>query len=104
MHITQVGQKVLAIGNPFGLDQTLTVGIVSGTGREIKGVGGRPIQVWVGWSEGGSFDKINGFEQQGLLVSSFGPHMLRMSSRLMPQSIRGIGMYRNRLGPRVDIG
>jgi len=40
----QVGQKVLAIGNPFGFDQTLTVGIVSALGREIQSVTGRKIR------------------------------------------------------------
>lgn len=40
----QVGQKVFAIGNPFGLDQTLTTGIISALGREIESVTRRPIQ------------------------------------------------------------
>lgn len=40
----QVGQKAFAIGNPFGLDQTLTTGIISALGREIESVTRRPIK------------------------------------------------------------
>lgn len=40
----RVGQKVFAIGNPFGLEQTLTTGIVSAVGRTIQGVQGNPIE------------------------------------------------------------
>ncbi len=40
----RVGQSVFAIGNPFGLDQTLTTGIVSAVGREIESVAGVPIR------------------------------------------------------------
>ena len=40
----QVGQRVFAIGNPFGLDQTLTTGIVSALGREIESATRRMIR------------------------------------------------------------
>jgi len=39
-----VGQKVYAIGNPFGLDQTITSGIISALGRGIKSITGRTIR------------------------------------------------------------
>ena len=40
----RVGQKVLAIGNPFGQDRSLTTGIVSGLGRPVQADDGRIIQ------------------------------------------------------------
>jgi S1-C subfamily serine protease len=40
----KVGMKTYAIGNPFGLDQTLTTGIVSALNREIRAESGRPIE------------------------------------------------------------
>ena len=42
--LLEVGRKVVAIGNPFGLDTTLTVGVVSALGREIDSVTRRKIR------------------------------------------------------------
>ncbi|HEY6121253.1 MAG TPA: trypsin-like peptidase domain-containing protein, partial [Pyrinomonadaceae bacterium] len=39
-----VGQKVLAIGNPFGLDRTLTTGVISGLQRPIRAQNNRQIE------------------------------------------------------------
>ena len=39
----RIGQKALAIGNPFGLEKTLTVGIVSSLGRTMRATNGRLI-------------------------------------------------------------
>ena len=42
--IVMVGQKILALGNPFGLERTLTSGIISSLDRSIKAKNGRTIK------------------------------------------------------------
>lgn len=43
-HDLLVGQKTIAIGNPFGLDHSLTVGVISALGRQVPGIGGINIR------------------------------------------------------------
>jgi len=42
-HDLMVGQKAMAIGNPFGFDHSLTIGVISALGRQVPGVGGVTI-------------------------------------------------------------
>lgn len=43
-HDLMVGQKTIAIGNPFGLDHSLTTGVISAVGREMPGIAGVAIR------------------------------------------------------------
>ncbi len=63
----RVGQKVLAIGNPFGLDSTLTTGIISALGRTIKSMTNRYIHDVIQTDAA-----INPGNSGGPLLDSFG--------------------------------
>ncbi len=63
----RVGQKVLAIGNPFGLDSTLTTGIISALGRSIQSMTNRYIHDVIQTDAA-----INPGNSGGPLLDSFG--------------------------------
>ena len=108
-----VGQKVLAIGNPFGLDRTLTTGVISGLGRTIRARSGRAI-------EGVQTDaSINPGNSGGPLLNSRGQMIginsqiysssggsngigfavpVNVAKRILPQLIQGGSVVRPRLG------
>jgi S1-C subfamily serine protease len=66
-HDLQVGQKVFAIGNPFGLDQSLTTGVISALGRQIESANNRPIKDMIQTDEA-----INPGNSGGPLLDSAG--------------------------------
>lgn len=75
-----VGQKALAIGNPFGLDHTLTVGIISSLDRQMKGIGGVTIRGMIQTDA-----SINPGNSGGPLLDSSG-HLIGMNTMIISQS------------------
>lgn len=108
-----VGQKVLAIGNPFGLDRTLTTGVISGLQRTIRARNGRPIEgvqtdasINPGNSGGPLLDsrgRIIGINSQ-IYSSSGGSNGIgfavpvNVARRVIPQLIQSGAVTRPRLG------
>ena len=77
----RVGQGVFAIGNPFGFDHTLTTGVISGLGREIKSaVTDRPIQGVIQTDAA-----INPGNSGGPLLDSAG-HLIGMNTAIVSAS------------------
>ncbi|HSM77666.1 MAG TPA: trypsin-like peptidase domain-containing protein [Bryobacteraceae bacterium] len=81
-----VGQKVLAIGNPFGLDGTLTTGIVSSLGRNIQAENGRQLEGLIQTDAA-----INPGNSGGPLLDSHGTVVAINTAIYGPQGNIGIG-------------
>lgn len=75
-----VGQKAIAIGSPFGLDQTLTRGVVSALGRQIQGIGGVTIRDMIQTDA-----SINPGNSGGPLLDSRG-YMIGMNTMIFSKS------------------
>lgn len=81
----QVGQKVLAIGNPFGLEGTLTVGVVSSIGRSINAERSERLQGMIQTDAA-----INGGNSGGPLLDSSG-NVIGINTAILGQTNIGIG-------------
>ena len=81
-----VGQKVLAIGNPFGLDKTLTTGIISGLQRPIRARNGRPIDAAIQTDA-----SINSGNSGGPLLDKLG-RMIGINSQILSPSGGSVGV------------
>ena len=82
----EVGQKVLAIGNPFGLDRTLTTGVISGLQRPIRARNGRPIEGAIQTDA-----SINPGNSGGPLLDSHG-RMIGINSQILSPSGTSAGV------------
>lgn len=81
-----VGQKTLAIGNPYGLDHTLTVGVISALGRQFPGVGGVTIRNMIQTDAA-----INPGNSGGPLLDSHG-HLIGLNTAIFSQSGASAGI------------
>jgi S1-C subfamily serine protease len=109
-----VGQKVLAIGNPFGLDRTLTTGVISGLQRPIRAENGRQIEGAIQTDA-----SINPGNSGGPLIDSHGRMIginsqiespsgasagvgfaipINIAKRIVPQLVRNGSVSRPKLG------
>src|SRR6185503_10357574 len=109
-----VGQKVLAIGNPFGLDRTLTTGVISGLQRPIRARNNRLIEGAIqtdasinpGNSGGPLLDshgRMIGINSQILSPSGASAGVgfavpVNIAKRIVPQLIRSGSVRRPKLG------
>ncbi len=82
----EVGQKVLAIGNPFGLDRTLTTGVISGLQRPIRARNGRPIEGAIQTDA-----SINPGNSGGPLLDKFG-RMIGINSQILSPQGGSVGV------------
>ena len=110
----EVGQKVLAIGNPFGLDRTLTTGVISGLQRPIRARNNRQIEGAIqtdasinpGNSGGPLFDsrgRMIGITSQILSPSGASAGVgfavpVNIAKRIIPQLISSGRVVRPKLG------
>lgn len=82
----QVGQKVLAIGNPFGLDRTLTTGVISGLQRPIRARNNRPIDAAIQTDA-----SINPGNSGGPLLDKYG-RMIGINSQILSPAGGSVGV------------
>ncbi|KAL1555831.1 Protease Do-like 5, chloroplastic [Salvia divinorum] len=80
----QVGQSCFAIGNPYGYENTLTTGVISGLGREIPSPNGRAIRGAIQTDAA-----INAGNSGGPLINSYG-HVIGVNTATFTR--RGSGM------------
>lgn len=81
-----VGQKVLAIGNPFGLDRTLTTGVISGLQRPIRARNGQPIDAAIQTDA-----SINPGNSGGPLLDKYG-RMIGINSQILSPQGGSVGV------------